>query len=101
MAIQPGSGSTVRIVVRDEAERAIPRVKVLVGRHRPNTPVPYETDSQGIVNAWLEPGKWQVDAGLPGFRPGSYSLQLLPDHTCTVAFHLRLKTAKAVVAQNG
>src|SRR5947209_15817466 len=56
MAIQPGSGSTVRIVVRDGLGYAIAGVHVLVGRPRPATQTPYETDSQGIVNAWLEPG---------------------------------------------
>ena len=99
-AIQPGSGSTLRIVVRDELQYAIPGVNVLVWSHRPATQRPYETDSQGIVNAWLEPRLWQVEAGLPGFRPGSYSLQLLPDHSCKVTFHLRLETARTVLDHN-
>ena len=95
MTLQPGTGSTVRVVVRDPSDYAIPGVHVLVGRPRPARPIRYETDSQGVVNAWIEPGLWQVDARLPGFRPGSYSLQLLPDHACKVTFRFRrLETAR-------
>lgn len=98
VTVQPGTGSLIHVAVLDEAGLPLPGVKVLFTRLQPKAVAPYETSPDGLVNAWLEPGDWQVDAQLSGFFSGRVSTKLLIDHTCSVVFHLQLKSDEFTVA---
>jgi len=100
-AIQPGSGSVVRVEVRDTHGGRIPGATVRFKAAQSGYSIEYHTDVNGLASAWIAPGEWHFEARLSGFYTGSHSLHLTADEACTVRFQLWLKSHSLVtVARN-
>jgi hypothetical protein len=100
-AIQPGSGAFVRVDARDWQGGILPGVRVHFRGSKPGTDLEYQTDEQGLVNAWIGPGDWRVEVSLRGFRPGRLKLNLSRDQACTVTCQLRLSNKQEFFFASG
>ena len=89
-AIQSGTGSFVRVDARDWQDAVLPGVSIRLSGSVNGRTLHYETDAHGLVNAWVDPGEWRVDAALRGFSSAWVNLQVPADQACTVKLQLRL-----------
>jgi hypothetical protein len=89
----------LRVVTLDETGAPLPGATVKVGGPRGSSvaAVRVETDGRGEAEVSVEPGMWQIDAALAGFKPGRYVLDLPKGKTCVVRFTL-LAEGDAVIA---
>lgn len=78
----------MRVEVWLQSERPLRGADVRFKRHDVGANVDYATDSNGVAEASLGPGSWDVDVTLAGFRPAHYPLALPPGQACTLRFHL-------------
>jgi hypothetical protein len=99
--IQPGSGAFVRVNAHDWQGAILPGVMVRFRGSRPGSALEFQTDEHGLVNAWIGPGAWRLDASLRGFRSGRLELHLSKDQACTVKFQLRLSNKQEFFVASG